>query len=264
MFLHKPVLLQSACAFLNIRKGAKYIDATVGGGGHSSEIIRQGGLVLGLDQDPEALAAAATVSGLTLVQSNFIHLKEVAQKHNWTPVAGILLDLGVSQHQVAEAGRGFSFQQLGPLDMRMDPSLPNTAATLVNSLPEADLAKIIFEYGEEPGSKSLAAKIIAARPISTTDQLAAIIGSPDRCRRVFQALRIAVNDELGALQTVLPQAHDLLDHQGRLVIISFHSLEDRIVKHAFANWVAEGKGRVLTGKPVVGERNAKLRAYEKI
>lgn len=255
MRYHNPVLLQQACSFLAVKPGGHYVDCTLGGGGHTAEIIRQKGLVLGLDQDPEALQACPDLGGLTKVQSNFIHLKEVVKDHSWQPVLGVLLDLGVSQHQIATPGRGFSFQSPGPLDMRMDPTLPNTAATLVNQLPVEQLASLFQDYGEIPAAKTLAAKIAAARPLTTTDQLANITGKWSQ--QAFQALRIAVNDELGALTEVLSQAQEILAPGGRLVVISFHSLEDRIVKQTLKNMSS------LTPKPIEGEKGSRLRAYVK-
>ena len=255
---HNPVLLQSACDLLHVRPGLRYIDATLGGGGHSTEIIRRGGLVLGLDQDPEALSACPGLPGLTKVQSNFIHLKDIAQKYNWLPVSGIIFDLGASSHQFDTPSRGFSFQSDGPLDMRMDPSLPNSAADLVNNLTMKHLAMIFKDFGEIPVAKSLAQKIISVRPLNTTGELAKITGIWSRL--AFQALRIAVNDELGAIQSALPQAFDLLESGGRLVVISFHSLEDRLVKQFFNSQLAE----VLTPKPIVGEKSSKLRCIQKI
>jgi len=252
---HNPVLLQEAVTFLAVRQGSHYVDCTLGGGGHTAKIIRQGGLVLGLDQDPEALQACPDLEGLTKVQSNFIHLKEVVKANSWQPVLGILLDLGVSEHQINTPGRGFSFQSQGPLDMRMDPTLPNTAGALVNQLPVEQLTSLFQDYGEIPAAKSLAAKITSARPLTTTDQLAHITGKWSR--QAFQALRIAVNDELGALTEVLAQAQEILAPQGRLVIISFHSLEDRIVKQTLKNMQS------LTAKPIQGEKGSKLRAYAK-
>lgn len=266
MIFHNPVLLQPACHFLAVQPGGHYVDCTLGGGGHAAEIIRLGGNVLGLDQDPEAISEVKACLAppkplgeggpdLILVQSNFMHLAEVVAAYNWQPVLGILLDVGVSEHQISTPNRGFSFQVSGPLDMRMDPSLPNTAATLVNQLSVNQLTSLFRDFGEIPVAKTLAVKIVAARPLITTDQLAAITGKWSR--QVFQALRIAVNDELGALEQVLPQAQEVLAPGGRLVVISFHSLEDRIVKHALINMQS------LTPKPVVGEKGAKLRAYVK-
>jgi len=256
MHFHNPVLLQTACDYLAVAPGGRYVDCTLGGGGHAAEIIRRGGRVLGLDQDPEALAACPDLTGLTKVQSNFIHLAEVVKAYNWQPVMGILFDLGVSEHQINTPSRGFSFQTSGSLDMRMDPTLINTAATLINQLTVDQLARILRDFGEIPAAKPLAAKIVSARPLTTTDQLAAVTGRK-WSRQAFQALRIAVNDELGALETVLPQAREILAPEGRLVIISFHSLEDRIVKRYFKDWQS------LTPKPITGEKSSKLRAYVK-
>ena len=263
-YYHKPVLLQSALHFLAIQPGGHYVDCTLGGGGHTAEIIHQGGLVLGLDQDPVALTACLALPklrqakegrNLVLVRSNFTHLSEIVAKHNWKPLDGILIDLGMSSFQVDSPVRGFSFQATGPLDMRMDPALPITAATLVNQLPVKQLTSLFKDFGEIPVAKLLAAKIISARPLVTTTNLAQITGKWSR--QAFQALRIAINDELGALESVLAQSRDLLAPQGRLVVISFHSLEDRIVKNTMKDW------KTLTPKPVTGEKSAKLRAYEK-
>src|SRR3989344_5517509 len=176
---HIPVLLQAVCNWLSIRPGGKYIDATVGGGGHAAEIIRRGGRVLGLDQDPDAISAClATHSShvrgqrLFLVRTNFSHLVEVARQMGWTSVDGILFDLGVSWHQISDPGRGFSFRQTGPLDMRMDPSLAVTAADLVNSLSVSQLGSILGQFGEVARPDSLARRIAASRPLTTTTQLA--------------------------------------------------------------------------------------------
>lgn len=245
-----------------VKSGGHYVDCTLGGGGHAAEIIRQGGRVLGLDQDPQALLACPDLAGLTKVHSNFIRLAQVVRDYSWAPVEGVLLDLGLSAYQVATPARGFSFQEAGPLDMRMDPGLKITAATLVNRLSVDQLARMLSDFGEIPPAKSLAAKIVAARPLSTTDQLAKVTGRWSR--QAFQALRIAVNDELGVLAAVLPAAWSVLDRLGRLVVISFHSLEDRLVKRQFAAWQGRGWGQVLTKKPVLGERGAKLRAIVKL
>jgi len=259
---HNPVLLQEAIAFLAVQPGKRYIDCTLGGGGHTAEIIRRGGLVLGLDQDPEALSACPELEGLTKVQSNFIHLSEVAKKYNWYPVSGILFDLGVSSHQINSSQRGFSFQTDGPLDMRMDKSLPNTAADLVNQLPVSQLAILFKDFGEIPVAKMLAEKIISTRPLSTTMDLAKI--TKKWSQQAFQALRMAVNDELNALKSGLPQAYELLEPSGRLVVISFHSLEDRVVKQSFKSLADQKLVTILTPKPVIGTKNAKLRALSKI
>lgn len=253
---HTPVLLNEAVEYLNVIAGAKYIDATLGGGGHASAIKAKGGKVLGLDQDAEAIENSKNLVDVA-VKANFIHLEEVATEHNWLPVAGVLLDLGVSMHQFSEGRRGFSLQNDGPLDMRMDANLPNTAADLINHLPFNHLAKIFKDFGEIAGAKTLAKKIIDARPIMTTSQLANICGKWSQ--QAFQALRIAVNDELSSLTEVIPQIKNVLSPGGRAVIISFHSLEDRIVKNGFKDW-----GIMLTHKPIEGERGSKLRAYQKI
>ncbi len=262
MNYHNPVLAQVAIDWLEVQPGEKYIDATLGAGGHASEIICRGGSVLGLDQDPEALRACPDLEGLVKVQTNFIHLDEVARKYHWIPVAGILFDLGVSQHQVETPQRGFSFQLSGPLDMRMGPSTALRAAELVNLLSVNQLTSLLKDYGEIPVAKTLASKIVAARPLTTTSQLAKVSGRR-WSRQAFQALRIAVNDELGALATALPQAMSLLKLGGRLVVISFHSLEDRLVKQQFVRWQTAGQGKTLTPKPILGERGSKLRAFLK-
>lgn len=249
---HKTVLLQVACDFLAVKPGQKYIDATYGGGGHSAEIVRRGGQVLTIDQDPEAEAE---------VQDNFSNLTKIANDHNWKQVAGILFDLGVSQHQFDTAARGFSIQQDGPLDMRMGDS-GVSAADIVNLWPAEQLTKIFQDYGEIPAAKSLAQKIVDMRPFATTLQLAEV--TKQWARQAFQSIRIAVNDELGVITQVLPQAFELLQPGGRIVIISFHSLEDRIVKNQFRLWENQNLGVNLTSKPVDGEKKSKLRAFEKI
>lgn len=252
---HTPVLLNETIEYLNVIAGEKYIDATLGGGGHASAIKSKGGKVLGLDQDSEAIENSKDLVDIA-VKSNFTHLEEIAKFHNWSPVSGILLDLGVSMHQFTEGRRGFSIQNDGPLDMRMGDTAI-TAAELINQLSVDQLASILKDFGEIPGANALAQKIISSRPLVTTGQLATICGKWSQ--QVFQALRIAVNDELGALTSVIPQIKNVLKSGGRAVIISFHSLEDRIVKNEFKDW-----GIMLTKKPIDGERGSKLRAYQKI
>jgi 16S rRNA (cytosine1402-N4)-methyltransferase len=219
----------------------------VGAAGHAAGILRAsepGGTLLGLDADPEAIAFAREKlrpfgGRATLRVANFRHLAAVARAEGLSGVDGILLDLGLSSRQLANGERGFSFSQEGPLDMRMDRSSGRTAASLVNSLPETELADLLWRYGEEPRSRRIARAIVAARPVTSTAQLAAIVarsaggGKIHPATRSFQALRIAVNDELQALAEVLPQARDLLRAGGRLAVISFHSLEDRLVKQFF-------------------------------
>lgn len=252
---HTPVLLNEAIYYLNVTPGGKYIDATLGGGGHAAAIKAKGGKVLGLDQDAEAIENSKSLVDVA-IKSNFIHLEEVATEHNWLPVAGVLLDLGVSMHQFSEGRRGFSLQNDGPLDMRMGETAV-TAAELVNQLSVDQLASIFKDFGEIPAAKALAQKIISNRPLVTTGQLATVCGKWSQ--QAFQALRIAVNDELSSLTEVIPQIKNVLGHGGRAVIISFHSLEDRIVKNEFKDW-----GIALTKKPIAGERGSKLRAYQKI
>ncbi len=269
---HIPVLLQPVGTYMEVKPDNYYIDATLGGGGHTAPILAGGGWVLGLDQDPEALSACPDSDHLIKVRSNFIHLLEVAGKNHWPPVSGILFDLGVSWHQLTTASRGFSFQVDGPLDMRMDPTIPVTAGDLVNGLPARDLAKIIADFGGERQAGRIAGQITRHRPLSTTLELAAILPAPSR-RRVFQALRIAVNDELGALETALPQALELLRPGGRLLVISFHSLEDRLVKQTFKKWKFQNLGTNLTSGPVIPDmleigqnpksQSAKLRVFQK-
>ncbi|KKU95042.1 16S rRNA (cytosine(1402)-N(4))-methyltransferase [Candidatus Amesbacteria bacterium RIFCSPHIGHO2_01_FULL_48_75] len=277
---HQPVLLQSACTWLNIQPKCRYVDATLGGGGHAAEILRRGGLVLGLDQDQEALDYVSTLSSfqlalsskkLILIRANFIHLEEVVTHQKWQPVSGILFDLGASWHQLVTPGRGFSFQIAGPLDMRMDTGLPNTAADLVNNLSAKQLASLLRSYGEIPAALSLAKRIIDHKPYTTTAELATVTGTWSR--QAFQALRMAVNDELTAITTVLPQALKVLRPAGRMVVITFHSLEDRLVKNLFQNWSKTGLGQTLTPRPVTPDpeelaanpksHSAKLRVFEK-
>jgi 16S rRNA (cytosine1402-N4)-methyltransferase len=245
---HVPVLYNEVLAGLQVRPGGSYIDGTLGAAGHATGILRTsgpGGTLLGLDADPEAIAFAREAlrpfgDRATLRVANFRHIGAIARAEGLSGVDGILLDLGLSSRQLADGERGFSFSQEGPLDMRMDPNSSNTAAGLVNSLPEEELADLLWRYGEEHRSRRIARAIVASRPVTTTAQLAAIVarsaGGGQKIHpatRTFQALRIAVNDELQALTEALPQARDLLRPGGRLAIISFHSLEDRLVKRFF-------------------------------
>jgi 16S rRNA (cytosine1402-N4)-methyltransferase len=247
---HIPVLYQEVLAGLRIKPGGHYIDATVGGGGHARGILiasAPDGKLLGIDADHTAVALAHEQLAefgkrVILVQGNFAKLEEIALGHGFCPVDGILLDLGLSSMQLEAAGRGFSFQLDGPLDMRFAPNQTTTAADLVNTLSAEELAGILSRYGEEPQARRIARAIVAERPIHTTGELAALVertvGHRRRIHpatRTFQALRIAVNDELECLAEALPQALRLLAPEGRLVITSFHSLEDRLVKRFFRN-----------------------------
>ncbi len=246
-FEHIPVLPEAVLEGLAIRTGGQYIDCTVGGGGHTEALLKHGAdRVLGIDQDPAALQMAAERfrqygDRVTLVHGNFRKVGALARAHQLDQVDGVLFDLGVSSYQLDAAERGFSFREDAPLDMRMDPAQAVTAAELVNTLSEAELANIIYRYGEERASRRIARRIVEQRrraPITHTTGLAMLVaqalggkgGRIHPATRTFQALRIAVNDELGALEEALPAATELLATGGRLAVISFHSLEDRIVK----------------------------------
>lgn len=238
--------MEEVLHYLAVQPGGRYVDCTVGGGGHARAILEAaapGGLLLGLDADPNALTIAAETlapfaDSVRLVEANFRRLGHVCRQLNFVPVHGVLFDLGLSSFQLADEGRGFAFQVEAPLDMRFSPSQTLTAADIVNEYSEADLADLIWRLGEEPASRRIARAIVRARPLNTTVQLAQVVsravgGHRQRIHpatRTFQALRIAVNDELSALRDALGQARDVLGVGGRLVVISFHSLEDRIVK----------------------------------
>jgi len=289
---HTSVLLQEVLTFLAIKYAGLYIDCTLGGGGHAFEIISRGGRVLGFDVDDDAVGFVKEKlrekdlnegKELTIVQANFSQLGTIAPKIGFEKVDGILLDLGVSSHQFDTAERGFSFKE-GPLDMRMGKELGVKASDLINGLTEKELRELFEKFGEEPNAWKIAKKIVEVRKtrqITKTEELAELIRSivygeqsVHPATRVFQALRIAVNDELNVLQEVLPQAIELLKPQGRLVVISFHSLEDRIVKQTFESLKKENKVNVLTDKPIMASeeevlqnrraRSAKLRAIEKV
>lgn len=244
--IHIPVLFQTVLDNLQVRPGGRYIDATVGGGGHAAGILAAsspGGCLLGLDRDPAAVERARSRldsydERVTLVHGSFARLAEIAHACRFVPADGILLDLGLSSFQLADSTRGFAFMADGPLDMRFDPAADGpTAASLVNDLPGEELATLLRRYGEEGKAHRIAMAIVAARPLHTTRELASVVEDVVRRRghihpatRTFQALRIAVNDELAALEAALPQAVEILAPGARLVVISFHSLEDRPVK----------------------------------
>jgi 16S rRNA (cytosine1402-N4)-methyltransferase len=245
---HIPVLYSEVLAGLQVQPGKSYIDATVGAGGHAAGILDASapdGRLLGLDADPQAVAYArqrlrAFGDRAALRVGNFRHLGKLAIDRGFEQVDGVLLDLGISSRQLADAERGFSFNAEGPLDMRLDASQGPAAADLVNTLSRTELADLLWEFGEERHSRRIARAIVAARPLTTTRQLAelvaATVGRREKIHpatRTFQALRIATNQELAALTESLPQARDLLRAGGRLAVISFHSLEDRIVKRFF-------------------------------
>lgn len=287
---HIPVMLKEVTRYLHILPNHWYIDCTLGGGGHTQDILQAGGKVLGLDVDPESLQEVGEHlqigSSLIVHQSNFSQLKGVVEKYHIVKVAGILFDLGVSSFQLDQQERGFSFSKDAPLDMRMDPTLKVQALDLINALHEGELTDLFEKYGEESWAKPIAKKIVETRKvesIKTTQQLAKIISLVKHKRpgenihpatQVFQALRIAVNDELTNLQQALPQSLEVLQPGGRLVIISFHSLEDRIVKNFFKDEEQKGSITILTQKPIVPmeqeitqnprSRSAKLRVAEKL
>jgi 16S rRNA (cytosine1402-N4)-methyltransferase len=298
-FEHVPVLLEATLDGLAVRAGGTYIDGTLGGGGHAAAVLERGAArLLGIDQDPAALAAARErlqpyAERVTLVHGNFADIDAVARAHDFVDVDGILLDIGVSSHQLDSAERGFSFQHDAPLDMRMNPTGGSTAADLVNTLPERELADILYHYGEERASRRIARFIVERRrtaPIERTTELAEVVaralggkgGRIHPATRTFQALRIAVNDELGVLERTLPAAAALLAVGGRFAVITFHSLEDRIVKYFFRRASAReqpGDERLprlalVNRKPIVADlqetrrnrrsRTAKLRIAERV
>jgi len=284
---HKPVLLDQVLQFLKVKPGESYLDCTLGSAGHSLEILKKGGHLYGLDIDPLALKRAKTKlnkfapeNSFHLTKANFNQLKALAKKLGVTTLAGILMDLGLSSEQLADINRGFSFNLNSPLDMRADPDYQVTAADLVNGLNKGELQELFQKLGQEQHSLKIAKAIVNTRlnsPIITTKQLADLVLSVKKRRskihpatQVFQALRIAVNDELNNLKAVLPQAVDLLKPKGRLVVISFHSLEDKIVKDFIKS---HPKLKNLTPKPITPSReeivenprsrSAKLRCAEK-
>ncbi len=243
---HIPVLVQEAIETLAVQPGGRYIDCTLGAGGHAVTILDRsspGGQLLGIDADLEAIETAkarleAYSSSILLVNENFINLEAICIKYDFLPVHGILFDLGLSSLQLNSRDRGFSFQHDAPLDMRLNSSQELTAADIINTSSEAELAHLIKTYGEEGHSHQIAHRIVQERPIKTTLQLVRVIEQASGGRRgklhpatkTFQALRIVVNHELENLETALKQAINLLGFEGRLLVISYHSLEDRIVK----------------------------------
>jgi 16S rRNA (cytosine1402-N4)-methyltransferase len=301
---HRPVMADEAVGFMVTRRDGVYIDATAGGGSHTLLIVSRlqaPGRVLAVDRDDEAVArtirrAQEFSSQVRVVRGDFANLKEIAHEAGIASVNGILFDLGVSSHQLDSADRGFSYRESGPLDFRMDRRTEMTAADVVNNYSAEKLARIFFELGEEKNSRKIAAAIVAARrrPLTTTSELASVIGSVTNPRwinktlsRVFQAIRLVVNDEMGQLQRGLAASVDLLETGGRLVVIAYHSLEDRIVKNYFrersvsiaATPGEPGRGqspalRLITKKPLIAAaseirenpraRSARMRVAEKI
>ena len=307
-FTHVSVLVREVIEFLRPQPGKRYLDGTLGGGGHTERILTEsspGGCVLGLDLDEDALAAARDRLShfsprLITRQASFTAAGEILGELNWPSIDGAILDLGVSSHDLETPERGFSFRLPGRLDMRMDRRQSLDAFEIVNRYSAAELERILKAYGEEPRARRIAAAIVAARrqrPIERTDELAALIarakggraGERHPATQSFQALRIAVNRELAELERFLENGYELLAPEARLVVISFHSLEDRIVKSAFRRWNRSclcpprapvctcgwsRKAKLLTTKPVTPSaaetrsnpraRSAKLRAVEKI
>ncbi|MBE6861605.1 MAG: 16S rRNA (cytosine(1402)-N(4))-methyltransferase RsmH [Ruminococcus sp.] len=305
-FLHIPVLLEQCIEGLNIRPDGIYVDGTAGGGGHSSAIaarLGSEGRLISLDRDPDAVKAASerlsVYDNAQVIHSNYSQMREVLDSLEVDKVDGILMDLGVSSYQLDEGSRGFSYHADAPLDMRMSKE-GMSAADIVNTYSEQQLAKIIFEYGEEKFSRRIAANIVSARavnPINTTLELADIIRDsvPQKarreknpCKKTFQALRIAVNGEFDHLSKGLDEAFYSLKPGGRLAVITFHSLEDRLVKQRFAGWCRgcicpsdfpqcvcgkKPQGTLINRKPIEADeqelernnrsRSAKLRVIER-
>ena len=243
---HIPVMLNETIKALAIQPGGRYIDCTIGGGGHAAAILEHsspGGQLLGIDADPEAVEVvrerlSVYGSSVLIVNDNFVNLETICKQNDFLPIHGVLFDLGISSVQLDTAERGFSFQHDGPLDMRFGPAQELTGADIVNALPEDKLAQLIRIYGEERYSRQIARCVIRNRPINTTLELARIAGQVIGSRRgkihpatrTFLALRIAVNRELENLVVALKQTINCLAYQGRVVVISYHSLEDRLVK----------------------------------
>ena len=289
MYTHTPVLLDEVLQFLEPKPGGRFIDATLGAGGHTRALLERtapDGRVLAIDQDESALQKAretlqSSGSLLVPVHSNFKDVASVAAEHGFLGADGILADIGISSMMVDDPSRGFSFMREGPLDMRMDRNQELTAAEVVNTYGEKEIADILYNYAEERRSRAIARSIVRARPLHLTTDLARaverVMGGPrygkiHPATRTFQALRIFVNDELKSLETFLDASMTVVRSGGRLVVITFHSLEDRIVKNKFR--APQVPGRVLTKKVVTGTdeelrrnpraRSAKLRAWEKI
>jgi 16S rRNA (cytosine1402-N4)-methyltransferase len=289
MRAHVPVLWREAIEILNVQPDGFYIDATLGAGGHAEEILRRldKGKLIGIDRDPAALALAGERlkhfgEKLITMPGNFAQISDLYAASGLPPADGLLADLGMSSMQLEDASRGFSFSTPGPLDMQMGPNSGPNAADLVNEMSEQELADVIFKLGEERHSRRVARAIVKGRPFRLTTELAQVVtrAIPSRAAlhihpatRTFQALRMAVNRELECLESLLAQALDVLKPGGRVVILSFHSLEDRLVKWAFKAWQQEGRARILTRRVVrpseeeiatnPRSRSAKLRAAER-
>ena len=289
---HKPVLLEKTIDLLQIKPGKRYIDVTLGGGGHAVQILEHGAIVLGIDIDQDALDYVSqhiNNKNLVLAKGNFVDLEKIAHLNGFEKVWGILFDLGVSSHQIDSSERGFSFLRNGPLDMRMDKDLSLTAEYLVNVLEKGELYELFNRLGQESHASAISRAITGARrvkAIQTTDELLEVIKKAYGYRedlsdfdknkigqKVFQALRIAVNNELENIEKALPQAVSLLESGGRIAVISFHSLEDRIVKKIFKEFEKQNLGKAVIEKPIVPDdkemrqnsrsKSSKLRVFEK-
>jgi len=295
--MHIPVLLKETIGYLDPKENENFIDATLGQAGHSLEILKRNGpsgKVLGIEQDQEVLKATAETlkdlgyeKRIIIVNDNFVNLKEIVERENFLKVKGIIMDLGVSSWHFEESGRGFTFLKDEPLIMTLDKRKSPDAKEIINSWSQEDLEKIFRDFGQERFSKRIAENIVLKRkiqPIETTFELIEIIkksvpasyerGRINPATRIFMALRIAANQELTNLENALPQSIDILDKGGKLVVISFHSLEDRLVKNIFKTREKQGTVKILTKKPVEAgseelkinqrSRSAKLRVVQKI
>lgn len=289
-FQHTPVLIKEALEYLDVTPEKQYIDATLGGGGHTEAILEKGGIVLGIDQDQDALDFVKTrlqsyieSSQLKTVKGNFKDIRLLAEQNGESHVSGILFDLGVSSYQMDEDTRGFSIKRNGPLDMRMDANSNITAADIVNTYSEEELVDIFQRFGEEEQARAAAEQIIDKRKIKkieTTGELVSLlspvlqrVGMVHPATKIFQALRIEVNSELTVLKLGLQEGLETLESGGHMVVISFHSLEDRITKRVFTDMEVKGMGKVITKKPITAgndevrsnprARSAKMRVFKK-
>lgn len=294
MIFHTPVLLNEAVDGLDIKPGGKYIDATIGGGGHAAEIIKRGGKVLGIDQDKDAIEHVQSNNKeqieegeLKLVQGNFADIEKIARENEFLNADGILFDLGFSSYQMEQSGRGFSFLRDEPLDMRMSDETSLTASEIINEWSKEELYEIFGRFGEEENAAAISDAIVRTRrikPIERSLELADVTLSVAKqshagkkihpATRVFQALRIVVNSEIDNLKKGLVGSFEILGVNGRLAVISFHSLEDRIVKLYFLKLEREGKGKIITRKVITASysevrnnkraRSAKLRIFARL
>ena len=264
IFPHIPVLLNESIELLNVEEGKIYIDCTVGMGGHSEEILKKGGVLIGIDRDAKALNIASDrlKGNFRLFNDDFSQFPNILKSISIEKVDGIIADLGISSFQLDTSDRGFAYSKDGPLDMRMNKDASLSAYDVVNNFSEKEIADILWKYGEERMSRKIARNIVKNRPLNTTFDLVKVIESsiPAKIRyshkrhsalRTFQALRIYVNNELKELELLIDNSIKHLNKNGRIVIISFHSLEDRIVKHKFRDYAKNGGLNILTKKPLV-------------